>query len=214
MSARIGFFVFLSAVFLPVNLVFAAGLQNPGFESGLQNWSVDSQADSVLATGNEGAADSGTYADLGIVVNPYIGAQMLRLSGPKQVNENQNSGANTVTQQYVSTQDSLDFVFRLFSWEHRGDDTFRFDVRDGNGKSFPLSTPLTITFPRGPAQTCDATPCEFVIDVGKRGDFLDSGWTKVKVTGLPTDGSAITVEYSVIGDQNEAHATWAYFDNA
>jgi hypothetical protein len=225
MSTRKRFFVLLSAVFLPLNVVFAETgvLHNPGFESGLQNWSVgvDSQADAVVAsgtegdpqvdevvvTGTEGAADSSTYADLGIVVDPYIGSQMLRLGGPKQINENQNSGANTVSQQFASTQENLTFSFRLFSWEHRGDDIFRFDVRDVTGKSFSLSTPLTITFPRGPSQTCSATPCEFSIDVGKRGDFLDSGWTKVKVTGLPTDRSAITVEYSVIGDQNEAHAT-------
>ena len=214
MAVQKNAFLLFWFILLFSNSVSASGLRNAGFENGLQDWVLNSQGDMIIDTGTEGASDSGTYADLGIVVNPYIGAQMLRLGSPKQVNESQNRGVSSVTQKFTSFQDNLVFSFRVFSWEHRGDDIFRFDIRDGNGNSFPLSTPVTITFPRGPAQTCAATPCELIIDVGKRGDFLDSGWTEVKVTDLPTDGSDLTVEYSIIGGQNEAHATWVYFDNA
>ncbi len=189
----------------------ASGLENPGFEDGLVKWDVTA-ADEVMAVGEEGPAETSTYADAEppITVTPR-GEKMARLGGYKQISESQNRGSNSISQTFFSESESIAFQVRLFSWEHRGDDTFRFDLRDADGTVFEVQG-LTITPPRGNAKACTKTPCVFPIDVGKRGDFLDTDWIEFKVVGLPTDGTQLTVEFEVTGGQNEAHATWAYVD--
>ncbi|MCI0505942.1 MAG: PKD domain-containing protein [Gammaproteobacteria bacterium] len=199
----------------------AAGLVNPGFESGaLAPWQTIPPADVATVVGEEGA-EFKTYADLGITVSPKIGQYMLRLGSPKQIAEKQNRGDNIVFQTFSSTEDKLNFAARLFSWEPRGDDSVIFDLKDSNGNTIPgiavtgeLGSALSLNVGPGQAASCTTLPCKFIIDAGKSGDFINTGWVVFELTGLPTDGSQVTLEYKLVGGQNEAHATWAYFDNA
>jgi hypothetical protein len=218
-----------TAVFLATLLFFliptytlAADLQNPGFESGtLDSWDIIiPPADAAEVVGEEGAAFK-TYADLGITVLPKIGQYQLRLGNPKQVSENQSRGNNVVSQSFLSTEGKLSFAMRIFSWEHRGDDSVSISLKDSNGS--PISR-ITVTGERGStlsldigpgqAKSCTTLPCEFIIDAGKSGDFVNTGWVVVELSGLPTDGSQVTLEYSLVGGENDARPTWAYFDNA
>ena len=199
----------------------ASGLQNSGFESGtLAPWQTIPPADVATVVETEGA-EFKTYADLGITVTPKIGQYMLRLGSPKQISEKQNRGDNLVFQSFSSTEDKITFAARIFSWEHRGDDSVVISVKDSNGVDIPGITVtgdqgsiLSLNIGPGKSQNCNTLPCEFVIDAGKSGDFVNTGWVVFELTGLPTDGSQITLEYALVGGQNEAHATWVYFDNA
>lgn len=217
MKSRI--FICIGLVFSLLSSIVHADIGNPGFENGLTSWSEDSSADIVTVVGSEGSENATVYADFGIDVTPYIGDSALRLGSVMNINEHHNRGDNTVSQTFPSTSDTALFSFRIFSWEHRGDDIFSFDLRDANGNSgFALSdqdgNPLSIQIGNGPAKTCPVTPCEISIDVGKRGNFLNTGWLVVKVSGLPVDESDVTIEYNITGGQNDALGTWAYFDNA
>jgi len=199
-----------------------ADLENAGFESGtLSPWETVPPADvATLVYEQEGPANFQTYADLGITVQPKTGHYMLRLGSPKQVSEKQNRGDNTVFQTFSSTKDKLVFAARLFSWEHRGDDMVRISLKDSNGLNIPGITvtgengsPLALVLGPGKPASCTSLPCEFVMDTGKSGDFIDTGWVVFELTGLPTNGSNIKLEYTMVGGQNESHATWVYFDN-
>jgi hypothetical protein len=146
---------------------------------------------------------------------------MLRLGSPKQISENQNRGDNIVFQTFSATEDKLSFAARIFSWEHRGDDSVRISLKDSNGSDIPGITvtgeqgsALSLDIGPGQAATCNTLPCEFIIDAGRSGDFIDTDWVIFELSGLPTDGSNVTLEYTLVGGQNEAHATWIYFDNA
>ncbi|WP_455220484.1 C25 family cysteine peptidase [Kaarinaea lacus] len=197
-------------------------MQNPGFETGtLAYWETYPPADVATVVGTEGASDFQTYADLGITVNPKIEDYMLRLGSPKQISEKQLRGDNIVFQTFSSTEDKLTFAARIFSWEHRGDDSVRISLKDSNGNDIPGITVTgengsAIALDLGPGQpaSCDTLPCEFFLDAGKSGDFIDTNWVVFELSGLPTDGSDVTLEYTLVGGQNEAHATWVYFDNA
>src|SRR3990170_365317 len=120
-----------------LTLASPGGLQNPGFEDGLDPWVIQSAPDVVSVVDQEGPADFQMYADRRITVEPYRGRLMLRLGSPKRLAESQKVGANTVRQTFVSDRSSLEFAFRLFSWEHRGSDVFAFDLRDQSGKVPP-----------------------------------------------------------------------------
>jgi hypothetical protein len=213
-------------------LLFAAPI-NPGFEDdtiGQQPASPpwDTQAtDSVVVVAAEGPGDFPVYTDEGITVSPYRGEQAVRLGTPKRVSEKQNSGPNRVYQTFPSTSDKLRFSFYLMSFEHRGDDTVIFSVKAGSDAGVELSLPIyevltdssTVPLsienpPRGQSVSCSMTPCELTIDVGKRTDFLDTGWKTIEISGLPTDGSDVTFSVNVLAANNQAHATWGYLDDA
>ena len=198
----------------------AGSLINPGFEEGIlhgspKDWTVESEPDVVVVIGSEGPAEVPIYGDLGnITVVPYMGDLMLRIGSPKKVSEKQPSGQNTVSQSFVPSSDTLRFSFRLFSWEHRGNDLFAFDITDAIGSSVgSLTSPVSVAMEDGTELfTCTALPCQSTIDVGKRGRFLDSGWQEVGISGLAGAGE-VTLSYTVAGTGNSAHATWGYFDN-
>ncbi|MDH5424698.1 MAG: PKD domain-containing protein, partial [Gammaproteobacteria bacterium] len=196
--------------------LYASGLVNSGFESGLSAWDV-TQSDSVIVTSQDGPADSSTYDDMNITVLPYKNQHMLRLGSPKAVSEKQPSGLNSVAQHFYSVRDHILLSFRLFSWEHRGYDHFTIKLTGPSVESATISdeqgNPLVFTMPDGQVMTCSQLPCDIVIDVGKRGQFLDTGWVVAKLSNLPVDGSELTLEYGLSGDSNEAHSSWAYFDN-
>lgn len=208
----------IAAIGGPQQADSAQSLLNPGFEDGPlgaapQSWTVASAADSVTVTDTDGPADFATYAEMGnVVVEPNRGDQMLRLGTPKRGSENQNRGVNSVSQTFVSSETSLRFAFRLFSWEHRGNDLFGFDVRSATGSVGTLAAPVVVTMADGSTRTCATIPCSFTLDVGGSGQYVDSGWQAVEVSGLPV-GESLTLSYSAGGTSSESHATWAYFDD-
>jgi hypothetical protein len=203
-----------------------SGVQNAGFEQGAIGsapvaWTVVAAADRVVTTGVEGPNTFGIYKDLNVTVSPYRGAQMLRLGTPKRISESQNRGSNAVSQQFVPASGDLLLSLRAFSVDNRGYDsvivsvtdpsqpTSKFSVSDGTtGGAF--SMPM----PGATAASCSTTPCVLTVRMGKRGNFLDSGWRLMRVSGLPTDGRPLVVRYEVLSTSNTAQATWAYFDDA
>ena len=203
-----------------------AGPLNPGFEADnigqppAQPWQWEA-ADAAVVVGSEGAAQFPVYADEGITINPYLGEKMVRLGTPKQISESQDNGLNRVYQTFPSTSETLSFSFYALSYDHRGDDRIVIDVTDQLGNSLgPFGVQeknqadLTIwNPPRGAPESCSSTPCELTIDVGKRKDFLNTGWLIVEITGLPTDGSMITLSIGIQPDNNQALGTWGYVDN-
>ena len=197
----------------------AGGLLNPGFEDGAlggapANWTVvQPVGDSVTVVDTETPAEFGTFADMGnITVTPNRGNAMLRLGTPKRGSENQQRGANTVRQAFTSDQTSLRFAFRLFSWEPRGLDQFSFNLTDGSASVGALASQLVVPMADGTSRTCSALPCAFTLDVGVNGQFIDSGWKDVEITGVPT-GVPLTLTYTTGGTDSESKATWAYFDD-
>jgi hypothetical protein len=196
-------------------------LANLGFEDGTTYWET-SEADSVSvitatsATTTSSNTTTDTFStdkNTSISVSPYLGNAMLRLGSPKQISEKQLRGANKVTQTFDSNGDKILISFWLFSWEHRGDDTFRLDLRGTNGNGFPISG-FNVAMPDGSTTSCSNTPCDVTIDVGKRGEFLNTGWMVVEIdTSSVADGTELTLEYTLTGGNNEAHATWGYFDD-
>jgi hypothetical protein len=209
-------------------LAFAAHgqpLANLGFESGTAYWEV-SEADSVnvitatTTTSSVTTTSSNTTIDTfaidkdtSISVSPYLGNSMLRMGSPKEISQKQIRGANKISQTFESEGNKILISFWLFSWEHRGTDTFRLDLRDANGNGFPISG-FNIAMPDGTTTSCSKTPCDVTIDVGKRGNFLDTGWRVVEIdTSSVPDGTDLTLEYTITGDDNESFATWGYFDD-
>ena len=202
----------------------AAGLVNPGFESGALNgdpvgWTVASRADAVQVDDTETPAEFPTYADMGnVTVSPYRGNLMLRLGTPQRLDANQIKGNNIVRQTFSSTTAKLDIAFRVFSWEHRGQDLVKIDVQDGTTPNAPsvgdLATPVQILRTNATVMaTCSDIPCQFSMNTGNQGDYVDSGWLVLNVTNLPSDGRTLTLSYQVSGTKDASKATWAKFDN-
>ncbi|MGD9391176.1 MAG: nucleoporin, partial [Thioalkalispiraceae bacterium] len=207
-------------LFFTSSVTAQEGLLNSGFEQGEAYWNIVSEADSVSVVEMEDGDDSPTYADLNITVNPDKGAKMLRLGAPKQVSENMNVGGNTVSQTFNSNNEAVVLSFRLFSWEHRERDTFTIDVKQVSDptKKFTVQDRnggnLSVTMFTGEtAQTCTETPCVLQVYGGKQGDFVNTGWQRIIVSGLPTDGSEVTITYSLDGVNDEGHPSWAYVDS-
>ena len=193
------------------------GLQNPGFESGLAGWPATA-ADVALVVGTETSAQCPTYTDMGVAsVQPFKGARALRLGGCKKINESQNRGVNRVSQTFMADATLLRFSFRLYSWEHRGYDLFSFDLKSGNQSIGTLANTVVVPMAGVPggARTCSgALPCSFSIDAGKRNQFVATQWITAAISIPPAYvGQNLTLSYIVTGAKDNAHATWAYFDN-
>ncbi|MBI4283130.1 MAG: hypothetical protein HY663_01510, partial [Chloroflexi bacterium] len=198
----------------------STGLQNPGFEDGLTGWTISTPvADNVTVVGTDTATQWPAYTAMKVTsVSPFKGTKMLRLGTPKGVSESQNQGTNTVIQSFTANANTFRFTFRAFSWEFRSYDKIRIDVKDASGKTLNLpvtndsGSPLTILMPSGTSKTYPSTPIEVIPDVGKRGNYMAMDWLKVRIGGL-TAGQTYSITYSVVTGNNNAHATWAYFDN-
>jgi hypothetical protein len=198
------------------------GLQNVGFEAGGNCWTIEQAPDAaVLVTGSEGPAQFAAYNNVPggpLTVTPKRGTKMFRLGTPKDIASSQTQGGNTISQWFQPNKTTIQFDVRLFSWEFRGNDTFSIKLTDANGN--PVGTFGTLGFSLKTNQgtgaaivTCSGpTPCTSTIDVGNRGDFLDSGWQTVTISGLNPAGGPLKLSYSVGGTNNTSHATWAYFD--
>jgi len=212
-----------------VALADGVGLVNPGFEDDMalphpvqEPWqAVDPIADAAVVVGTEGSPEFPTYADMvddqgnPTVVEAYKGVSMLRLGTPTQISEKQNDGDNTVYQTFLANSDSLELALRIFSWEHRGYDRVRIDLKPAGLPDDPPVGQIA-GVPDDPMLVGTNNPdvlYEVAMDVGKRGNYLDTGWVDtIEITGI-TPGQWYTLSYTVAGTDNRAHATWAYFDN-
>lgn len=201
-------------------LAAAAGsLANPGFEDGALDgnpvaWTVTQPVpDVVRVVDSEGPSEFPAYGDMGgVTVAPYRGDLMLRMGTPRRVAQNQTGGRNGVTQSFVTDDSTLSFALRLFSWEHRNRDELFFNLRQGATTVGTLAAPLVIAPANGPPSTCTALPCDLSIDVGQNGQFLDSGWQVVEITGVPT-GVTLTFDFAIGGTNDASHGTWGYLDS-
>ena len=205
------------------------GLLNPGFEDGLAGWTPGPVADVVLAVGTESSVQCPTYANMTadpqqpLVVTPYKGDGAVRAGGCKKINESQDRGINRLSQTFTATDTILRFSFRLFSWEHRLYDQFSFDLKSGSNSVGGLASAVSIPMAGVPggAAICPvvrAKPtdplCLVNVDAGKRGQFVATDWIPVAIN-IPQSlvGQTLTLSYTVVGGKDNAHATWAYFDN-
>ena len=109
----------------------------PGFEEGLNYWTVSQPAaGTVVAVGPEGPSQFPEYGTMGVgIVSPPGGQKMLRLGLPKVTNTNQIKGVESVKQTFDPQSRQIDLVYRLFTWEHRSGDTFKIDVKMSRGTS-------------------------------------------------------------------------------
>lgn len=215
--------VALAGVFIAGNgtsAVAATGPVNLGFESGTldgapQGWTVQSQADSVRVVDTQPPSEFPTYVDMGnVTVAPYTGNLMARLGTPRRYSQSQTRGLNWISQTFPSTESTMKIAFRVFSWEHRGKDIVRIDVRDGNHSVGDLAAPVQIKKTNGSVMyTCTDLPCEFSIDAGNSGQFLNTGWLTLSIINLPSDGRNLTIWEKAYGTDDNSHPTWAYFDN-
>src|SRR5206468_2417205 len=130
-----------------------------------------------------------TYADMGnVMVSPYKGNLMLRVGTPQRLSQNQARGNNTVTQAFSSTRPYLKVAFRVFSWETRGQDQVTIDLKDHNTSVGDLAAPLQIKKTNGTVvATCTDIPCQFSLNAGGQGEFIDSGWVAMEITNVPSD---------------------------
>jgi hypothetical protein len=193
------------------------GLTNPGFEDDLTGWNVVRPvADSVSVIDSDNFYTGPGNHDSPVLVTPYRGDKMLRLGTPKKVNQKQQKGKNSVEQTFVATEESITIAFRLCTWENRGDDSFIIDIQDPDtGESVGG---LTADF----SENYDGdTSFPVTISPGSEngyhshyqpGDFYDSGWVEMTVSGLQSSDTYKLV-YSVIGGKYKTSATWAYFDS-
>ena len=111
------------------------GLQNPGFEQGLTNWTAVA-ADAAVVVGTESSTQCATYTDMGgLTVAPFKGAKSLREGTCRRNNQSQPKGTNKVSQTFVADSATLKVAFRLFSWEHRGNDEFLLELKAATQRS-------------------------------------------------------------------------------
>ena len=204
------------------------GPLNLGFEDGDANWNIIQEAEFVGVVGAEGPSVSSSYEDLNLTIEPFNGNKMLRLGTPKKKNEKMQTGLNRVSQTFISTNESIVISVRMFGWEHREQrDTFSVDVKKtgSDTETFPVKSFIDGTFTENftvglynyetdtYGQNCLATPCTFWITSGDRGEFLDTKWQRLIISGLPTDGSEVTISYTLAGNNDKGHPVWAYVDH-
>ena len=201
----------------------SAGVQNAGFEAGAAgaappSWTVIS-SDVVKTVVTEGPTASPVYHDKGITVTPYRGSKALRMGGLLGRLGNQPVGESFVVQTFSSTSSRLLIAARFFSWETSGNDKYVIQVNDASNPSaqFALTDaatgqPFSLPLPGATAAVCSTTPCSLPIRMGGKNPMLDSGWRTVEISGLPTDGRALTIRLGML--VNGSKASWAYFDEA
>ncbi|MEM7218448.1 MAG: hypothetical protein AAF515_08795 [Pseudomonadota bacterium] len=182
-------------------------------------WNVTA-VDEVVVTDAEGAADFTFYSVSGIEVAPNRSANMIRLGMPAARGDRAPAGSTRITSSFVPTSAEISFALRLLSHEHRGRrdrDVVRIDVDDGLGGTFAvgngMGAALDLPNPASRAKplTCGATPCAMSIDVGGSSDFLDTDWQRVSISGLPTDGTTVTLTIE-LDTADDRRPSWLYID--
>ena len=209
-SASILFFASVTSYAAP-NTDFETDL--PG--SPPADWQVQT-VDAVTVIEIDDGSTFPVFSELGVTVAPNLGSQMARLGVPRDRNEQQNRGVNSIQAQFESQRESLTLAVRVFSFEHRGDDTVLLNLTDAQGSSYSVAGdgggPFVLDMPKGSDPSCSATPCEMTIDIGARNDTLAGDWQFVTFGGLPADGTVLTLTLGVDNGQNEALTTWMYVD--
>jgi len=207
----------LIALGTPSSGLALGGLQNPGFEQGLTSWTA-SAVDGAVVVGTDTSAQCATYTDMGgVTVAPFKGAKALRLGACRKVNQSQPKGTNKASQTFTAISSPLRVAFRLFSWEHRGNDQFLIELKKGTQAVGTLQSPVSVRMAGVPGgqRTCSgALPCSFTIDAGNSGNFVATGWITMAID-IPQSlmGQSLTLGYSVVGGKDNGFPTWAYFDN-
>lgn len=232
-AARLSLLAFLiaCAAMLPIAAIggpqranSAQSLLNPGFEEG----PLGGPPQSWMPTGPEGAivVDEETPTDVpalaamgNTTVRPYAGEYMARVGIPQVFSGSSESGANEVVQTFISTEPTITFAARLFSWEFRqlnpngfDFDKFGFGLKSDGIQVGTLPEPLVFQMPDGGTRTCVTLPCGFQVDVGEEGQYLDSGWRIITITDVPV-GVPVTLSLTAGGTVDSKYATWAYFDD-
>jgi PKD domain len=193
------------------------GVQNPGFEQGLTNWTATA-VDAAVVVGTESSAQCATYSDMGgVTVAPFKGAKALREGTCRRINQSQTKGTNKVSQTFIADSSPLRVAFRLFSWEHRGNDEFLLELKAGNTSVGTLASAVNVPMAGVPGgkRTCSGSlPCRFTIDAGNSGQFVATQWI-IATINIPASriGQNLTLSYSTVGGKDSSFATWAYFDN-
>ncbi len=195
-------------------LFAAQGLQNPGFEEGLDHWTVTAPAaGNAAVVGTETPSAYPTYLKMGnATVAPVTGDKMLRIGIPQGKDKHQVRGVTTVKQTFVTETDRLALSFRLFSWEHRdGRDAFVVDIKRSNGQSVgKLEMPVAVSLPSGTTLQDGPLPYSLSLQIDSTG-YLDSDWVTVRVADLPV-GEMLTLSYTLNTDRDAAHDSWVYVD--
>jgi hypothetical protein len=230
---RFGVTIAVGAVLASAGVAVAststAGVENPGFEQGLDSWRVSAgAADAATVVAVEGSADFPVYTSRGVTVTPRAGQHMLRLGKPRP-NGSQPRGVTTVSQTFTPTSSMLRVAVRVFSWEFRSEDAVVIDLRDASGRRVGSceqrrrsdrdhheddrrsGSPFTVTMTDGTVQTNGTMPLEIAPRSRLRNALLDTGWLIVDITGLPV-GTPLTLSYSLRTPKDSSHPTWAYFD--
>ncbi len=190
----------------------AASFDN-GFEDGLGGWMKTNQADPIEIVEAEGPDQFAVYDDLNVTVLPYQGKFMLRLGTPKQGNETQTRGINTISQEFVANTTGVSVALRLFSLDHRGDDILRISLTDAYGSPVEPGLGDESSFVLFNGAACDANNCDEVIDIGKRNSVTtDTGWQVLRFSGLEQE-QTYTITIELEAGQNESLATWLYVDS-
>jgi PKD repeat protein len=213
--------ILLAGVPLSHNPSVAAdsGLANRGFEDGAADWTLQPGPDGFAGVvESEGPAQFPTYANMdNTTVDPHMGQKMLRLGVPKGPSENQKPGENiAISDPFTIDSGVVKFSFRLFSWEFRGGDSFRFNLSAGGQDAVGTLESLAVKMPDGSTvlvKKLNSGGWGFSIK-GKfpNGSWVDSGWVPVTITDVPPD-TELTLTYAVGGTSNGSHPTWAYFDS-
>ncbi len=185
-----------------------------GFEDNeFGGWEITSRAgpNEIEIVGPEGAGQFPVYgSELDLSVEPYNGDLMLRIGTPKTSNETQPRGVNAISQEFEATSDSISVALRLFSLDHRGDDTLRITLTPKDPGSEPVDADTFYFFPNGQGTNCTPS-CEKVIDVGKRKDVIATEWQLIGFSGLEV-GKVYTLSIELEAGQNESLASWLYVD--
>ena len=191
--------------------------ENPQL-SALKCWdlvSADENVEVVIASDNFLADKKNPD---GITVQA-LGSQMALRGAAKEINAEFNRGDNSISQTFVPNTDSIRLALRLFTWEHRGDDSLIIDVRYGE-THYPIKFQGGVPYPLTCAQGGDYS-LSCIVSVAKRGELGDTAkdspdndkwnWLDVDLREVPS-GEEVTITYTVVGGENESHTTWAYFD--
>jgi hypothetical protein len=224
----------LSLTIFAASQAWSASLTDLGFENdclfqGGCAWNALAPAGAenhVVITDGEGPGDFQVYTRTDIEVLPFRGNSMLRLGLPQQGNEKAFKDTFGVEQTFTPpASGSITVMLYFLSYEHRGDDVYTISVTDAGGSGVAgvgfedgSGSDFTLPMPGGVSvETCGAGDngiCELIVDTGKSNQLLDSGWKRMKITGLPTDGTEVTLRYAVTNGQNNSTGSWMYADNS
>ena len=176
------------------------GLRNSGFEQGLKYWDITQPV-----AGNAAAVGPDPIPSIpGLTVRPFGGEKMLRLGVPKVANSHQVKGVTSASQQFISDGTEIVVAYRIITFDHRIQDVFVVDVKDTSGTSVGV-------WSNGIPTGSGSLPYKVSIELALDASFMDSGWTKMTIRGLPAR-KAFTISYSLNNDKDAALGTWIYVD--